>query len=38
LAEPNRLGHFGHFCAEVWKTYLIEFMKTFGLPLAVAAD
>jgi hypothetical protein len=41
LAAPAR--HFAHFCAEVWKTYLIEFiliefMKKLSLPLAAAAN
>jgi homoserine O-acetyltransferase/O-succinyltransferase len=37
-AGPNTHGHFSHFYAELWKPYLIEFMKTLGPPLAAAAD
>ncbi|HMD66472.1 MAG TPA: hypothetical protein VKG22_07480, partial [Stellaceae bacterium] len=37
-AGPNTHGHFSHFYAELWKPYLIEFMKTHGPPLAAAAD
>ena len=32
-AGPKTHGHFTHFYAEVWKPYLIEFMKTLGTPL-----
>jgi hypothetical protein len=37
-AEPDTHGHFSHFYAELWKPYLIEFMKTLDLPLAAAAE
>ena len=37
-AGPNTHGHFSHFYAELWKPYLIEFMKTLGPPLAAAAE
>ena len=37
-AGPNTHGHFSHFYAELWKPYLIEFMKSLGPPLAAAAD
>jgi len=36
-AGPNTHGHFSHFYAELWKPYLIEFMKTLHPPLAAAA-
>jgi homoserine O-acetyltransferase len=36
-AGPKTHGHFTHFYAEVWKPYLIEFIKTLGAPLAAAA-
>ena len=35
-AGPNTHGHFSHFYAELWKPYLIEFMKTLHPPLAAA--
>jgi homoserine O-acetyltransferase len=35
---PNTHGHFSHFYAELWKPYLIEFMKTLDPPLAAAAE
>ena len=35
---PETHGHFTHFYAEVWKPYLVEFMKTLGPPLAAAAE
>jgi len=37
-AGPNTHGHFSHFYAELWKPYLIEFMKTLGAPLDAAAE
>ena len=37
-AGPNTHGHFSHFYAELWKPYLIEFMKTLDPPLAAAAE
>jgi homoserine O-acetyltransferase len=37
-AGPKTHGHFTHFYAEVWKPYLIEFMKTLGAPLEAAAE
>ncbi len=37
-AGPKTHGHFTHFYAEVWKPYLVEFMKTLGPPLAAAAE
>jgi homoserine O-acetyltransferase len=37
-AGPKTHGHFTHFYAEVWKPYLIEFMKTLGAPLQAAAE
>jgi homoserine O-acetyltransferase len=37
-AGPNTHGHLSHFYAELWKPYLIEFMKTLDPPLAAAAD
>ena len=37
-AGPKTHGHFSHYYAELWKPYLIEFMKTLGPPLAAAAD
>jgi homoserine O-acetyltransferase/O-succinyltransferase len=37
-AGPKTHGHFTHFYAEVWKPHLIEFMKTLGAPLEVAAE
>ena len=37
-AGPNTHGHFSHFYAELWKPYLIEFMKTLGAPLQAAAE
>jgi homoserine acetyltransferase len=37
-AGPNTHGHFSHFYAELWKPYLIEFMKTLDAPFAAAAD
>ena len=37
-ASEKTHGHFTHFYAEVWKPYLIEFMKTLGAPLEAAAD
>ena len=35
-ASEKTHGHFTHFYAEVWKPYLIEFMKTLGAPLEAA--
>jgi homoserine O-acetyltransferase len=35
-ANEKTHGHFTHFYAEVWKPYLIEFMKTLGAPLEAA--
>src|SRR6266700_1041647 len=35
-ASDKTHGHFTHFYAEVWKPYLIEFMKTLGAPLEAA--
>ena len=35
-AGPNTHGHFSHFYAELWKPYLIEFIKTLGAPPAAA--
>ena len=29
-AGPKTHGHFTHFYAEVWKSYLIDFMRTLG--------
>jgi len=37
-ASEKTHGHFTHFYAEVWKPYLIEFMKTLGAMLGVAAE
>jgi len=37
-AGPKTHGHFTHFYAEVWKPYLIKFMKTLGAPLQAAAE
>jgi len=37
-AGPNTHGHFSHYYAQLWKPFLIEFMKTLGPPLAAAAD
>ena len=37
-AGPKTHGHFTHFYAEVWKPYLIEFMKTLDAPLEAAAE
>ena len=37
-AGPNTHGHFSHFYAELWKSYLVEFMKTLDPPLAAAAE
>jgi homoserine O-acetyltransferase len=37
-AGPKTHGHFTHFYAEVWKPYLIEFMKSLGAPLEAAAE
>jgi homoserine O-acetyltransferase/O-succinyltransferase len=37
-AGPKTHGHFTHFYAEVWKPYLIDFMKTLGAPLEAAAE
>jgi hypothetical protein len=37
-ASEKTHGHFTHFYAEVWKPYLIEFMKTLGATLGVAAE
>jgi homoserine O-acetyltransferase/O-succinyltransferase len=37
-AGPKTHGHFTHFYAEVWKPYLIEFMKTLDPPLEAAAE
>jgi homoserine O-acetyltransferase/O-succinyltransferase len=37
-AGPKTHGHFTHFYAEVWKPYLIEFMKTLDRPLEAAAE
>jgi homoserine O-acetyltransferase len=37
-ASEKRHGYFTHFYAEVWKPYLIEFMKTLGAPLQAAAE
>ena len=37
-ASPKTHGHFTHFYAEVWKPYLIEFMKTLEAPLEAAAE
>jgi homoserine acetyltransferase len=37
-AGPDTHGHFSHFYAELWKPYLIEFMKTLDPPLAAAAE
>jgi homoserine O-acetyltransferase/O-succinyltransferase len=37
-ASEKTHGHFTHFYAEVWKPYLIEFMKTLGAPLETAAE
>jgi homoserine O-acetyltransferase/O-succinyltransferase len=37
-ASEKTHGHFTHFYAEVWKPYLIEFMKTLGPPLKAAAE
>ena len=37
-AGPKTHGHFSHFYAELWKPYLVEFMKTLGPPLAAAAE
>jgi homoserine O-acetyltransferase len=37
-ASHKTHGHFTHFYAEVWKPYLIEFMKTLGTPLDAAAE
>jgi homoserine O-acetyltransferase len=37
-AGPHTHGHFSLFYAELWKPYLIEFMKTQDPPLAAAAD
>jgi homoserine O-acetyltransferase len=36
-ASEKTHGHFTHFYAEVWKPYLIEFMKTLGDPWQAAA-
>jgi homoserine O-acetyltransferase/O-succinyltransferase len=37
-ASDKTHGHFTHFYAEVWKPYLIEFMKSLGAPLEAAAE
>jgi homoserine O-acetyltransferase len=37
-ASDKTHGHFTHFYAELWKPYLIEFMKSLGAPLEAAAD
>ena len=37
-ASDKTHGHFTHFYAEVWKPYLIEFMKTLGAPFEAAAE
>jgi homoserine O-acetyltransferase len=37
-AGPDTHGHFSHFYAELWKPYLIEFMKTLGPERAAAAE
>jgi homoserine O-acetyltransferase len=37
-ASEKTHGHFTHFYAEVWKPYLIEFMKTLDAPLEAAAQ
>jgi homoserine O-acetyltransferase/O-succinyltransferase len=37
-ASEKTHGHFTHFYAEVWKPYLIEFMKTLDNPLEAAAQ
>jgi homoserine O-acetyltransferase len=37
-AGPNTHGHFSHFYAELWKSYLIEFMATLGPEQAAAAE
>lgn len=37
-AGPKTHGHFTHFYAEVWKPYLIEFMRTLDPPAARAAE
>jgi homoserine O-acetyltransferase len=37
-AGPDTHGHFTHFYASVWKTYLIEFMATLGPEQAAAAE
>ena len=37
-AGPQTHGHFTHFYAEVWKSYLIEFMKTLDAALEAAAE
>jgi homoserine O-acetyltransferase len=37
-AGPNTHGHFSHFYAELWKPYLIEFMKTLDPMLSTAAE
>jgi homoserine O-acetyltransferase/O-succinyltransferase len=37
-AGPKTHGHFTHFYAEVWKPYLVEFMKTLDAPLDTAAE
>ncbi|HVH76678.1 MAG TPA: hypothetical protein VM755_17310 [Stellaceae bacterium] len=37
-AGPKTHGHFTHFYAELWKPYLIEFMRSLGPATAQAAD
>jgi homoserine O-acetyltransferase len=37
-ASPKTHGHFTHFYAEVWKPYLIEFIRALGAPLEAAAE
>jgi homoserine O-acetyltransferase len=36
-AGPKTHGHFTHFYAELWKPYLVEFMKTLDPPIEAAA-
>src|SRR5689334_4329528 len=37
-AGPKTHGHFTHFYAEVWKSHLVEFMKSLGAPLEATAE